>query len=63
MKPSIIPLSSFTYMMFQNTGKDVPSMIQLPQSGDRMEAYDTPRYCELEMFILCRMIAEALRGA
>ncbi len=60
MKPSFIPASSFAYMVYQNTGRKVPCFIQL--DGD-VEAYNVPTYDPIEMFILCPMIAKALRGA
>jgi len=60
MKPSIIPSSSFAYMMYQNTGRRVPCFIQL---NGEVEAYDVPTYDPIEMFILCPMIAKSLRGA
>ena len=61
MKPSILPLSSFTYLMYQGTGRSVPYCIQL--NGGGMEAYNVPEYDPIEMFILCPMIAKSLRGA
>lgn len=55
----MIPLSSFTYMMLERTGREVPCMIEV---NGRMEGYGMPPYDILEMFILCPMIAQMLRG-
>lgn len=62
MKPSFIPLSSYTFELIQSRGDVVPNLIHLPSSKPLvMEGYSMPPYDISEMFILCGYVAQMLR--